>query len=117
MTLTGVVKDYYIARTNTATNEDSVLRMNSYSGLFSSSNDFEGATKYPDFESANKIVQLQNMLAQVTGQAYEYYVIETVTDSFRVDDEGNRAPDEDQPNGEATDEVITEDEVEEEPAQ
>lgn len=90
MTLTGQETLYYLARTNTSTNEDSVLRLNSYSGLFSQSDDFEGASKYNTFEDASEITKLHNMLAKLTGQAYEYYVIEYNVNSFRLDEEGNR---------------------------
>lgn len=90
MTLTGQETVYYLARKNTATNEDSVLRLNSYSGLFSQSDDFDGASKYKTFEEAYAIVDLHNKLANLTGQAYEYYVIEHNVESFRLDEEGNR---------------------------
>lgn len=90
MTLTGQETLYYLARTNTSTNEDSVLRLNSYSGLFSQSDDFEGASKYNTFEDASEITKLHNMLAKLTGQAYEYYVIEYNVNSFRLDEEGNK---------------------------
>src|SRR5699024_2321526 len=90
MALTGHETNYYLARKNTTTNEDSVLRLNSYSGLFSQSDDFEGASKYKTFEDAHAIVELHNQLAKLTGQAYEYYVIEHSVESFRLDAEGNR---------------------------
>ena len=35
MTLTGKETNYYIARKNTNSNEDSILRFNSYNGMFS----------------------------------------------------------------------------------
>lgn len=92
MTLTGKETVFYLARKNTATNEDSVLRLNSYSGLFSQSNDFEGASKYDSFEAASQLVKLHNALATLTGQAFQYYVIEHNVNSFRLDEEGNRVP-------------------------
>lgn len=115
MTLTGQETIYYLARKNTATNEDSVLRLNSYSGLFSQSDDFDGASKYKTFGEAYAIVDLHNKLANLTGQAYEYYVIEHSVESFRLDAEGNRV------NEDATEEeeVAPEEDapVEEEPAE
>lgn len=104
MTLTGEETVFYLARKNTTNNEDSVLRLNTYSGLFSQSNDFEGASKYATFEDASKLVTLHNAMAELTGQAYEYYVIEHNVNSFRLDAEGNRAPDEVQPDGRASSE-------------
>lgn len=95
MTLTGHETIYFLARKNTATNEDSVLRLNSYSGLFSQSDDFDGASKYKTFDEAYAIVDLHNKLANLTGQAYEYYVIEHSVESFRLDEEGNRVNEED----------------------
>ena len=115
MTLTGQETIYYLARKNTATNEDSVLRLNSYSGLFSQSDDFDGASKYKTFNEAYAIVDLHNKLANLTGQAYEYYVIEHSVESFRLDAEGNRVSEED-----SEEEVVPEEEdapVEEEPAE
>ena len=115
MTLTGQETIYYLARKNTATNEDSVLRLNSYSGLFSQSDDFDGASKYKTFGEAYAIVDLHNKLANLTGQAYEYYVIEHNVESFRLDAEGNRVSEEDS----EEEEVVPEEDapVEEEPAE
>ena len=114
MALTGHETNYYLARKNTTTNEDSVLRLNSYSGLFSQGEDFEGASKYKTFEEAYAIVDLHNKLANLTGQAYEYYVIEHSVESFRLDAEGNRVSEED-----SEEEVVPEEDapVEEEPAE
>ena len=89
MTLTGKETNYYIARKNTTTNEDSVLRFNSYNGLFSAVNDFEGASKFPTFEEVKQLVQLQNMMANIMNQSYEYYAMKQDIESFRLDDEGN----------------------------
>ena len=114
MTLTGQETIYYLARKNTATNEDSVLRLNSYSGLFSQSDDFDGASKYKTFGEAYAIVDLHNKLANLTGQAYEYYVIEHNVESFRLDEEGNRVSED-----VTEEEVVPEEDapVEEEPAE
>ena len=115
MTLTGQETIYYLARKNTTTNEDSVLRLNTYSGLFSQSDDFESASKYKTFEDAYAIVELHNRLAQLTGQAYEYYVIEYNVNSFRLDESGGRVEEGSTEDGE---EVPEEDApVEEEPAE
>lgn len=116
MTLTGQETIYYLARKNTATNEDSVLRLNSYSGLFSQSDDFDGASKYKTFGEAYAIVDLHNKLANLTGQAYEYYVIEHNVESFRLNESGDRVEEGSTEDGE----VVTEEEdapVEEEPAE
>ena len=103
MTLTGKETNYYIARKNTTTNEDSVLRFNSYNGLFSAVNDFEGASKYGTFDEVKQLVQVHNMMANLTGQAYEYYAMKHDSESFRLDENGD---------------VVTEEEpVEEQPAE
>src|SRR5699024_3966483 len=114
MTLTGQETIYYLARKNTATNEDSVLRLNSYSELFSQNDDLDGTSKYKTFEEAYTIVELHNKLAKLTGQAYEYYVIERSVKSFRLDAEGNRVSEED-----SEEEVVPEEDapVEEEPTE
>ena len=99
MTLTGKETNYYIARKNTSNNEDSILRFNSYNGLFSAVNDFDGATKYSTFDEVKQLVQVHNMMANLTGQAYEYYAMKHDVESFRLDENGD---------------VVTEEEPEEE---
>ena len=89
MTLTGKETNYYIARKNTTTNEDSVLRFNSYNGLFSAVDDFEGASKFPTFEEVKQLVQLQNMMATIMNQSYEYYAMKHDVESFRLDENGD----------------------------
>lgn len=88
MTLTGKETNYYIARKNTSNGEHSVLRFNSYNGLFSAVNDFEGASKYDTFEEVKQLVQVHNMMANLTGQAYEYYAMKHDTEAFRLDENG-----------------------------
>ena len=88
MTLTGKETNYYIARKNTNTNEDSILRFNSYNGMFSVVQDFDGATKYGTFDEVKQLVQVHNMMANLTGQAYEYYAMKHDTESFRLDENG-----------------------------
>lgn len=103
MKLTGKETNYYIARYNNSSEEHSVLRFNSYNGLFSAVNDFEQATKYKTFDEVKQIVELQNMLSKVMKQAYEYYAMKHDTESFRLDENGD---------------VVTEEEVvEEQPAE
>ena len=88
MTLTGKETNYYIARKNTTTNEDSVLRFNSYNGMFSAVNDFDGASKFPEFEEVKQLVQLQNMMAKIMNQPHEYYGVQHDVESFRLDENG-----------------------------
>lgn len=103
MTLTGKETNYYVARKNTNTNEDSVLRFNSYNGMFSVVQDFDGATKYNSFDEVKQLVQVHNMMANITGQPYEYYAMKHDIESFRLDENGD---------------VVTEEEpVEEEPSE
>ena len=88
MTLTGKETNYYIARKNTTTNEDSLLRFNSYNGLFSAVNDFDGASKFPTFEEVKQLVQLQNMMATIMNQPHDYYAMKHDVESFRLDENG-----------------------------
>src|SRR5699024_12752826 len=109
MTLTGKETNYYIARYNKSNQDHSLLRFNSYNGLFSAVNDFEGASKYGTFDEVKQLVQVHNMMANLTGQAYEYYAMKYDAESFRLDD-----------NGEDVEEVPEETEeepVEEQPAE
>ena len=89
MTLTGKETNYYIARKNTCNNEDSILRFNSYNGMFSVVNDFDQATKYQTFDEVKQLVQVHNMMANLTGQAYEYYAMKHDVESFRLDENGD----------------------------
>lgn len=101
MTLTGKETNYYIARYNKSNQDHSLLRFNSYNGLFSAVNDFEGASKYGTFDEVKQLVQVHNMMANLTGQAYEYYAMKHDTESFRLDENGDvvteEEPVEDQP--------------------
>ena len=89
MTLTGKETNYYIARKNTTTNEDSVLRFNSYNGMFSVVQDFDGASKFPTFEEVKQLVELQNMMAKIMNQPHEYYAMKHDIESFRLDENGD----------------------------
>lgn len=102
MKLTGKETNYYIARYNKSNQEHSLLRFNSYNGLFSAVNDFEGASKYSTFEEVKKLIEAHNMIASLTGQAYEYYAMKHDAESFRLDENGD---------------VVTEEETEEEPVE
>lgn len=105
MKLTGKETNYYIARYNGSSEEHSVLRFNSYNGLFSAVNDFEQATKYKTFDEVKQLVNVHNMMANLTGQAYEYYAMKHDAEAFRLDENGD---------------VVTEEEeepVEEQPAE
>lgn len=89
MKLTGKETNYYIARYNKSNEDHSLLRFNSYNGLFSAVNDFEGASKYGTFDEVKQLVQVHNMMANLTGQAYEYYAMKHDTESFRLDENGD----------------------------
>ena len=106
MTLTGKETNYYIARKNTSNNEDSILRFNSYNGMFSVVNDFDGATKYNTFDEVKQLVQVHNMMANITGQPYEYYAMKHDIESFRLDE-----------NGDVVTEEVPEEPVEEHPTE
>lgn len=89
MTLTGKETNYYIARYNKSNQDHSLLRFNSYNGLFSAVNDFEQASKYGTFDEVKQLVQVHNMMANLTGQAYEYYAMKHDTEAFRLDENGD----------------------------
>ena len=108
MTLTGKETNYYVARKNTNTNEDSILRFNSYNGMFSVVQDFDDATKYKTFDEVKQLVNVHNMMANLTNQAYEYYAMKHDTESFRLDENGDVVTEE---------EPVEEVPVEEQPAE
>ena len=103
MKLTGKETNYYIARYNKSNQDHSLLRFNSYNGLFSAVNDFEQASRYGTFDEVKQLVQVHNMMANLTGQAYEYYAMKHDSESFRLDENGD---------------IVTEEEpIEEQPAE
>ena len=110
MSLTGKETNYYVARKNTNTNEDSVLRFNSYNGMFSVVQDFDGATKYNSFDEVKQLVQVHNMMANITGQPHEYYAMKHDAEAFRLDENGDIVTEE-------VPEEIEEEPVEEQPAE
>ena len=89
MKLTGKETNYYIARYNKSNQDHSLLRFNSYNGLFSAVNDFEQASRYGTFDEVKQLVQVHNMMANLTGQAYEYYAMKHDSESFRLDENGD----------------------------
>ena len=110
MTLTGKETNYYIARYNKSNQDHSLLRFNSYNGLFSAVNDFEQASKYGTFDEVKQLVQVHNTMANLTGQAYEYYAMKHDTEAFRLDENGDIVTEE-------VPEEIEEEPVEEQPTE
>src|SRR5699024_6501135 len=101
MKLTGKETNYYIARYNKSNQDHSLLRFNSYNVLLSAENDFEVASKYGTFDEVKQLLQVHNMMANLTGQAYEYYAMKYDAESFRLDENGDvvteEEPEEEQP--------------------
>src|SRR5699024_1110093 len=109
MALTGKDTKFYVARTKESSNEDSLVRTNTFNGMPSSVTEFGQADAYDDFETAKGTAQWMNAAPPFIKQDYDYYVIQKDEDSFRLDENGEVV----------TEEVVPEEDapVKEEPAE
>lgn len=90
MALTGKDTKYFVARTKESSNEDSLVRTNTFNGMPSSVTEFGQADAYDAFESAQGTAQWLNSAPAFIKQDYTYYVIQKDEDAFRLDAEGNK---------------------------
>lgn len=90
MTLTGKDTKFYVARTKESSNEDSLIRTNTFTGLPSGVNEFGQADAYDAFESAQGTAQWLNSAPVFIKQDYNYYVIQKDEDAFRLDENGDK---------------------------
>lgn len=90
MALTGKDTKYFVARTKESSNEDSLIRTNTFTGLPSGVNEFGQADAYDTFETAKSMKDWLNSAPPFIKQDYDYYVIQKDEDAFRLDAEGNK---------------------------
>ena len=90
MALTGKDTKYFVARTKESSNEDSLIRTNTFTGLPSGVNEFGQADAYDAFETAKSTAQWLNAAPPFIKQDYDYYVIQKDEDSFRLDENGDK---------------------------
>src|SRR5699024_9923031 len=90
MELTGKDTKYFVARTKESSNEDSLIRTNTFTGLPSGVNEFGQADAHDTFETAKSMKDWLNSAPPFVKGDYDYYVIQKDEDSFRLDDEGNK---------------------------
>ena len=81
---------YFVARTKESSNEGSLIRTNTFTGLPSGVNEFGQADAHETFDVAKSMKDwLNNAPAFVKGD-YDYYVIQKDEDSFRLDENGDK---------------------------
>src|SRR5699024_6694913 len=90
MALTGKDTKYFVARTKESSNEDSLIRTNTFTGLPSGVNEFGQADAYDDCETAKRTAQWMNAAPPFIKQDYDYYVIQKDEDAFRLDENGDK---------------------------
>ena len=90
MTLIGKDTKYFVARTKESSNEDSLIRTNTFTGLPSGVNEFGQADAYDAFETAKSTAQWLNAAPPFIKQDYDYYVIQKDEDAFRLDENGDK---------------------------
>ena len=100
MALTGLKTHYFVARTKESSNESSLIRTNSFTGLPSGVSEFDQADAYDNFESAKETAQWLDSAPAFIKQDYDYYVIQKDEDSFRLDADGNRVESDEEPSTE-----------------
>lgn len=90
MALTGQETKYFVARTKESSQEESLVRTNTFNGMPSSVTEFSQADTYSTFEEAKGIKDWMDSAPPFIKQDYDYYVIQKDEESFRLDDAGNR---------------------------
>lgn len=88
--LTGKDTRYFVARKKESSQEESLVRTNTFNGMPSSVTEFSQADAYSTFEEAKGIKDWMDSAPPFIKQDYDYYVIQKDEDSFRLDDAGNR---------------------------
>ena len=129
------VQRYYLTRINKENGEVSYITIDNFDQLPRTRQTVDEANGYEDASVARGICTRLNQISVAIGGRYEYFDTRrdenTIPNTNGLSEEALKwlnpveeetpveedAPVEDQPNGEATDEEITEDEVEGEPAQ
>ena len=109
MAFIGKDTKYFVARTKESSNEDSLVRTNTYTGFPGGVNDFGSADAYDTFEVAKSTAAWMNSAPPFIKQDYDYYVIQKDEEAFRLDENGEVV----------TEEVVPEEDapVKEEPAE
>ncbi|WP_411842109.1 hypothetical protein [Salinicoccus sp. HZC-1] len=86
---TGEETMYFVTRVNTNSDEETLVRHNTFNGTFGPVNDFGQAKEFSTREEAQQIADLQNTLAGFMGDHYEYSVLRRGTQTDKLDAEGN----------------------------
>lgn len=80
---------YFITRVNTNTQDESLVRHNTFNGTFGPVNEFGQAKEFESREEAQQIADLQNTMAGFMGDHYEYSVLRRGTQTDKLDATGN----------------------------
>ena len=120
------VQRFYLTRINKENGEVTYVTIENFDQLPRTRQSVDEATGYEEASTARRICARLNQISEDVGGRYEYFDTRRDENTFPntngLSEDALKwfnedAPVEDQPNGEATDEEITEDEVEGEPAQ
>ena len=100
MTLNAQKTTFIISRIKNGTEE--VAQYNDYNGTIYWYSNRDSATDFEDLELAKGMVQVQQMMATLTKQDYEFKIYQSDEETFEIDEEGVRvvveeAPAEDAP--------------------
>ena len=91
---------YIISRTKNGVEE--VAQYNDYNGSIYWYSSPDSATEFDTLELAKGMLQVQQMMATLTKQDYEFKIYQSDTETFEIDENGERvvveeAPEEDAP--------------------
>src|SRR5699024_377701 len=90
MALTGKDTKYFVARTKESSNEDSLIRTNTFTGLPSGVNEFGQADAHETFDVDKSMKDWLKSVKTFIKQEYDYYINKKDEDYFRLDDNGDK---------------------------
>lgn len=76
---------------------EEVAQYNDYNGSLYWYSDTASATEFEDLELAKGMVQVQDMMAKLTKQDAAFKIYQLDSETFEIDNEGNRVVIEEQP--------------------
>lgn len=98
MTLNAQKTSFIISRIKNGTEE--VAQYNDYNGSIYWYSARESATNFDDLELAKGMLQVQEMMAKLTKQDATFKLYQLNTETFEIDEEGNRVAVEKEPDAE-----------------
>ena len=81
--------EYAIGRLNNDTEVFDYIRVNEYNLTIFSADSYERASRYENFELVRDLVSLQNQIADLLNDSYEYKIVKGDTEIVIVDENGD----------------------------